>query len=340
MNVATPRHNAPQVLAGRCGAESLMSSFAECSVLVTGGTGFIGYHLVQRLCREGARVAVLVRDSDNLGRLEPLRAQLNLIEGDLSAPSFADLRFTPQFVFHLAAANVDRPLDDWAGAINANITGTANLLQWCSEDENRAELQSVVYTGTPFEYGPRDEPRGEDDALRPPNFYAASKAAGWLFCQAFAELRDLPIVGARPFLTYGPHQGTQRLIPAVVIAALQKREIPLTGGRQLRDFIYIDDVVDGLLRVAQTPTARGEMFNLGSGTGVTLREVVQRVFDLSGSSALCDFGALPYRKGELWDLRADVKKARDVLGWQAQTSLDAGLQQTIDWYRAHLSTFS
>lgn len=316
-----------------------MSSLENCPVLVTGSTGFIGYHLTHRLCREGARVTALVRDIDRLGRLEPLRHQLNLWEGDLSASSFtAASDDAPQYVFHLAAANVDRPLDDWSGAIDANITGTANLLQWCSRDEQSAALKAFVYTGTPFEYGPSDEPRGEDDALRPPNFYAASKASGWLFCQAFAELHELPIVGARPFLTYGPDQGTKRLIPAVIIAALQEREIPLTGGKQLRDFIYIDDVVDGLLRVAQTPTARGEMFNLGSGMGVTLREVVQRILDLSGSPVPFAFGALPYRKGELWDLRADVTKARELLGWQAQISLDTGLSQTIDWYRAHLGT--
>ena len=319
----------------------VMIAFADCPVLVTGGTGFIGYHLVQRLCREGARVTVLVRDKSRLQRLEPLRAHLNLIEGDLSAATFAEFKSeVPQYVFHLAAAGVDKPLDDWANTIEANISGTAHLLQWCSQNSVRDTLNAFVYTGTPFEYGASDKPRREDDTLCPPNFYAASKAAGWLFCQAFAELHDLPVVGVRPFLTYGPNQGAQRLIPAVVIAALQEREIELTGGKQLRDFIYVDDVVEGLLCAAQTPKARGDMFNLGSGTGVTLREVVQRIFDLSGSAALCKFGALPYRKGELWDLRADVKKAQGALGWKAQTSLDDGLQHTVDWYRAHLSTFS
>jgi len=340
-------------------------SFRQRSVLVTGGTGFIGYHLIARLLREEARVTVLVRRPHDLGRLSEFAGRLRVVQHDL-ATGFPSAALTanesaseeeeaeegeveaPEYVFHLAASGVERPTEDWPGAIASNVAGTANLLQWCSAGRAREDmetnLKAFVYAGTPFEYGPGEGPRREDHALAPTNFYAASKAAGWLLCQAFASMNDLPVVGARPFLAYGPHQGTRRLVPAVVLAALRNGEVKLTGGDQQRDFIFVEDVVDGLLRIArhagETPEAHGEMFNLGSGEGVTLRAIVARILEIAGSSSRPSFGSLPYRKGELWDLRADVSRARDELGWEAQTSLDQGLRQTIGWYRENLSQFA
>ena len=185
------------------------SPFHNRPVLVTGGTGFLGFHLLHRLHHEGARISLLVRDAGRLGRIEPFRPHLNLIEHDLSAAPALETPGleVPSWVFHLAAAGVERPTEEWAAAIEANVRGTANLLHWCSDlphaDPDQATDQAVglrafVYTGTPFEYVEGAGPRAEDVGLHAPNFYAASKAAGWLFCQAFSARCGLPIVGARP----------------------------------------------------------------------------------------------------------------------------------------------
>lgn len=311
-----------------------MITLKGCRVFVTGGTGFIGSHLVAALIAEGAEVAVLVRSSSNVGRLEPYRDLLYLVEGDLcqSDSLLSGLTFQPEVVFHLAAYGVERPLDGVSDAVNVNVRGTTNLLTQLSGKAG-TNLRAFVYTGTDFEYGIGRGLRTECDELRPPNYYAASKSAGWLFCRAFTEMYEIPVVGVRPFLTYGPNQGERRLVPYVILSALAGWDIKLTGGDQVRDFIYVDDVVQGILCAARVPDAVGGMFNLGTGIGVSLRTVVQQIIELTGSTSRPLFGAVPYRKGEIWDLRADISKSQQVLGWSAKTTLDYGLDRTTEWYR-------
>jgi len=315
-----------------------MTKLENCPVLVTGGTGFIGSHLVTRLLDEKAEVSVLVRNPAEIGRLEPYRDQVSLVEGDICQAELLGLEgtFRPKLVFHLAAYGVERPLDGVNDAINVNVQGTSNLLTLFA-GKSGTNLQAFVYTGTGFEYGIGSGLRSESDELLPPNYYAASKAAGWLFCKAFAELHGIPVVGVRPFLAYGPNQGARRLVPYVVLSSLSGQNMKLTGGVQVRDFVYVGDVVEGILCAAKTPAAIGEIFNLGSGIGVSLRTVAQRIIELAGSTSRPLFGAIPYRKGEIWDLRADPSKSRQVLGWSAKTTLDDGLEQTIAWYRENLS---
>jgi nucleoside-diphosphate-sugar epimerase len=315
-----------------------MSSLKGCRVFVTGGTGFIGSHLVAALLREGAEVGALIRSSANTGRLQPYRDQLHLVEGDIcQTDSLLPVQtFKPEVVFHLAAYGVERPLDSVSDAVNVNVQGTTNLLSLFS-GKLGANLRAFVYTGTDFEYGIGSGLRTECDALCPPNYYAASKSAGWLFCRAFTEIYGIPVVGIRPFLTYGPDQGERRLVPYVILSALAGQDIKLTGGDQVRDFIYVDDVAQGILCAAKVPDAVGGMFNLGTGIGVSLRTVVQRIIELTGSASRPLFGAIPYRKGEICDLRADVSKSLRVLGWSAKTTLDFGLGQAIEWYRKRLT---
>ena len=308
-------------------------------VLVTGGTGFIGSHLVGRLVEEGAQVSVLVRDPAHAGRLDAHRGRIRLICADLRGANSLNLGLLqPEVVFHLAAHGVEGPLADLEEAVSVNVLGTAHLLAVLSGTPGAA-LRSFVYAGTDFEYGLGDAPRTEADPLCPTNYYAASKSAGWLFCKAFAAVHQIPVVGVRPFLTYGPDQGRRRFVPYVIIAAIMGQEVKLTGGEQVRDLVYVGDVVDGILSASRC-TVQGEVFNLGSGLGFPLRAVVSRIIELTGSNSRPRLGAIPYRDGEIWDLRADVSKAMRKLGWSARTTLDDGLRQTINWYRSHLSQFT
>src|SRR5437868_2829675 len=162
-----------------------MRYWADRRVLVTGGTGFLGAHLVKGLIRRGARVTVLVREVNILGRLTPVRDRLTLFQGDISqAESLAGLSGTnPETVFHLAAFGVERPLESIDSAIAVNIQGTSNLISALLPVAST--LSAFVYVGTDFEYGPGMGPRTENDPLAPPNYYSASKAAGWYICNAF-----------------------------------------------------------------------------------------------------------------------------------------------------------
>jgi len=310
----------------------------DSTVFVTGGTGFIGSHLVGRLLKEGARAHVLVRDRANIGRLEPYRHQLSLVEGDIRQADSLVVgeNLKPEIVFHLAAYGAEGPRNSVSDAIDVNVRGLCNLLTLFSGDAGE-KLRAFLCTGTDFEYGIGDGPRSETDELSPPNYYAASKSAAWHFCQAFHEMNGVPVVGVRPFFVYGPNHGVRRLIPYTIIKALSGEDIRLTGCTQVRDFILVSDVVDGMLRAATTPTAIGQVFNIGSGVGVPLRTAIERIIKLTGAMSRPLFGSIPYRKGEIWDLRANPSKSQQVLGWSAKTSLDDGLKQTIAWYRENVS---
>ena len=142
-------------------------------------------------------------------------------------------------------------------------------------------------------------------------------------------------VELRLFMPYGPWEDPGRLIPHTVLAALAKREMAMTRGDQQRDLVYIEDVVDALLLAAVRPVPSGSVFNIGSGIGTPVRQIVERILRLMGDPVPPRVGALPMRPDEIMELSADITAARDVLGWQPRTPLDEGLRRCIRWFTEH-----
>jgi CDP-6-deoxy-D-xylo-4-hexulose-3-dehydrase len=171
------------------------------------------------------------------------------------------------------------------------------------------------------------------EGLDPINIYAASKAAAWAFVRMFARTYSLPAVTVRLFAVYGPGQPPKTLVPSAVCAALEGRDFPMTPGEQMRDFVFVADVVEGYLRAATAPGVEGASIDLGTGRAWMIRDVVTRLFQLAGSAARPLVGALPYRPGETMKQVADTRAARELLDWQAMTSLEDGLLLTVEWYR-------
>jgi UDP-glucose 4-epimerase len=300
--------------------------FRSGPVLVTGAGGFIGRNLVDALIQIGADVAVLVR---SIGpRLAGIQKSIRILECDLLradklAAQIDVLR--PAVVFHLAAG-VAAGIPD-ATIIESNVVGTANLLRALEKQP----IKNFVLVGSGFEYGAG---RGlqETSPLRPVNVYGATKAAAHLLAHSFRRSRGLPVISVRPFTPYGSWEAPWRLIPFVIARCIEGGKIPLTKGEQERDFIFIDDVVDALLRAAGVVgTDELEAINICNGTPVTIRDVVQTIIELTGNKATPDFGALPYRSGELWIQSGDPARAHSTLGWTPDVLLREGLQQTVDW---------
>ena len=307
--------------------------------LLTGASGFIGSHLTRRLVAEGARVHALTSNVSSVypSRLLDLRNSITLHEASLTdrgALEQVAAAVRPELVLHLGAyTHVGKSWQRVDECIQANVQGTVNLLMALAP----YDYARFVNTGTSEIYGDVDVPFREDGPVHPISPYSVSKQAAEQYCQLFSEARSWPIVRVRPFNAYGPAQSPDRIIPEIIARALQGRPIRMTKGMQTREFNYVDDLADGFVRLLTTPGIDGELFNLGCGEEVSMRDLATRILALLGNPVEVDFGALPERPTEIPRMYADSAKARRVLGWQPRTSLEEGLTRTIDWFRRELA---
>lgn len=292
-------------------------------VLITGGLGFIGRHLQARLLQEpGTKLLLLDREANAL-KLEGTR--VSYIQADLR--DYDALRriletTRPEVIFHLAAAGVGDPFLDVAKALNHNLYGTLNLLRAAFAESAATEMpQRIVISRTPGEYS----------AMNP---YAASKAAAWQFCRMYARTNSWPIVGAAIFQAYGPGQPVDRLLPSAIQTALAGEDFPMTAGDQERDWIYISDVILGLLAARDANLAPGTTIELGSGQMTSLAAMVKHVFAITGGPGRPLLGALPSRPGEDPFQRARAQETYELTGWRTTVSAEEGLSTTIAEARA------
>lgn len=307
---------------------SRIVNWAEQRVLVTGATGFIGCRLVRWLVEAQAQVYAGAAPGEAVERVDALPARAERLIFDLrdaQAVQAAVAESAPQVVVHLAAVGVTDPGVDPGLALAVNTGGTLHLL----EALKGRDVRRVVLAGTCHEYGAREAVEGLD----PFNAYAASKVAAWAFGRMYWRAHGLPVAVVRPFQAYGPGQPAHTLIPAAIRAALAGEDFPMTPGEQQRDFIYVDDLVVGILAAAAAPGIEGDSLDLGTGRVRTVRQVVERVWAMTKARGLVLVGALPYRSGAVMCLVADADRTARLTGWRAQVGLDEGLRCTIDWAR-------
>ncbi len=301
---------------------------------MTGASGFLGAHLVRRLIAQGMDVAVLVRDPGRALRLQALQVPIHtVLVGDLldrERLQAAIAGWQPEVVYHLAAAGVNPAASTHLEMVQSNVVGTLNLLEAC----RGLAISRFVYAGSCAEYGSGRD-LSEDRPPAPTNVYAASKAAAGLLVQTYGRTYGLPTVWLRPFMIYGPLERRGRLVVNTILTALSGEDVRMTGGEQERDFVYIDDVVEGFIRAADEayPDAVGQTINLASGKGLPIREVVRLILEIMGHPVKAVLGAVPYREGEMWLQSGDNRRARRLLDWAPRVSLREGLERTIAWCR-------
>jgi UDP-glucuronate 4-epimerase len=317
--------------------------------LVTGGAGFIGSHVCEALLARGDEVCVLDNFNDfydpaiKRANVAALRADatlrgggdgVRLVEGDIRdeqgvARLFREARFDG--VVHLAAMAGVRPsLHDPLHYADVNVRGTLILL----EEVRRREGIRFVFASSSSVYGANERVpfREDDDIHHPVSPYAATKRAGELCCFTHHHLYAVPVTCLRFFTVYGPRQRPEMAIHKFVRATLEGRPIPFYGdGSSRRDYTYVDDIVDGVVR-ALDRCAGYEIYNLGESQTVTLSELVDEVGRACGRQPVLD--RQPFQPGDVVVTYADVSKARAHLGYEPRTPLRAGLARFLDWYRA------
>ncbi len=308
------------------------------SVLVTGGEGFIGSNLVERLVREGADVRALVHYNPfgRAGWLDPeVHGEVRVLPGDVRD---AERVFTAvdgcDVVFHLAAL-IGIPYSYLApeSYVQVNVTGTSHVARACL----RAGVSRMVHTSTSETYGTAlSVPISEDHPLQPQSPYSASKIGGDMMALSFFHAFELPVAVVRPFNTYGPRQSTRAVIPTILSQLhAGAEEIQLGTTTPTRDFNYVDDTVAGFLAVAACDRAVGEVVNIGSGREISIGDLVQLLIAITGGTATVttDPARLRPPGSEVERLLCDNTRAREWAGWVPEVPLEEGLRRTSDWIR-------
>ncbi|MGQ9607340.1 MAG: SDR family oxidoreductase [Thermogutta sp.] len=306
------------------------------TVLVTGGAGFIGSHIVEALVERGDRVRVLDNLSTGfLSNLEPFFDCVEFIHGDVQDPqTAAEAVRGVDCVFHQAALasvprSVERPLDTHA----ACATGTIVLL----DAARRAGVRRFVYAGSSSAYG--DQPfsaKRETDLPDPISPYGAAKLAGEYYCRAFFATYGFETVVLRYFNVFGPRQDPNSpysaVIPLFITAILSGRRPTVFGdGTQSRDFTYVANVVQANLLAAERPGVAGRVFNAANGKSITLLELLAAINQVLGTRVEPEFA--PPRPGDIRESMADIAAARSLLGYQPQVDFSTGLKRSIEYYR-------
>lgn len=300
--------------------------------LVTGATGFVGACLTRRLLELGHEIHILVRQTSDRWRISGIASHIVQHDVDLRdahAVEQAVASIRPDRIFHLATYGGFSFQKNVDAIYAANFQGTVNLVHACE----KVGFDSFIHTGSSSEYGMKAEPMKEHDLLEPLGDYAVSKAAATLFCRSEALQKGLPIATLRIFSPYGPWDDPQRLIPYVIASALNKINPELSSPGSVRDYIFIEDVLDAYLAVMEAGIIPGEVCNVGSGRQTGIGDVVDRIVGILDNGVLPKWGmTLPGRpEPAVWV--ADTNRMKTRFNWEAATSLDDGLLQTIAWMR-------
>jgi NAD dependent epimerase/dehydratase len=315
-------------------------------VLVTGAGGFIGSHLAELLTQAGANVRAFVRytsrgDHGWLEDVEPDAAKaIEIFRGDLADPeAVSGAMHGCEVVFHLGALipipySYRHPRE----FVTANVECTLNVL----EAARREEPARIVHTSTSEVYGTAQTvPIDERHPQHPQSPYAATKVGADQLALSFQRSFGTPVVVARPFNTYGPRQSARAVIPTIITQALARDVVELGATAPTRDFLYVEDTARGIVRCAEVDGAAGEVINLGTGTEVSIGELVERVLRLLGRDVpvALDEDRLRPPDSEVERLVADTTRAKELLGWEPWVELDEGLRRTIDWLTHSLDAY-
>ena len=315
-----------------------MANFSGSLCLVTGGAGFIGSHIVDRLLRHGARVRVV----DNLStgyekNLAHVKSQIQFEQADLADPEVCRRAVEGvDYVLHQAAIpSVPRSIEDPDETNRSNVTATLNL----AAASSRAKIKRLVFASTCAIYGDAQAlPIAESSSVCPMSPYALSKLMGEQYLDMCRRMYGLEAVCLRYFNVFGPRQDPGSTYSGVIsrfLSSLQSGSRPtiVGDGEQTRDFVYVENVVRANLLACQTANAAGQVINIGTGNATSLLEVLRILSEITGAKT--DPAHQPPRAGDIRHSLAAIERARSVLGYDVQVGFEEGLRRTSAWFKEH-----
>jgi nucleoside-diphosphate-sugar epimerase len=309
------------------------------SYVVTGGAGFIGSHLADALLDRGESVRVVDNfATGNRENLDALSRTVELLEGDLADPGVArEAVAGADYVLHQAAIpSVPRSVADPLTSHRANVDATLQLLLAARD----AGVKRVVYAGSSSAYGDAPtSPKSEDMPTAPVSPYALQKLIGEQYMTMFTELYGLETVTIRYFNVFGPRQDPSSPYSGVIAlfatALLAGNPVTIVGdGEQTRDFTYVSNTVDGVLRAVTAPDVAGEVINVATGRQISINELARTLGTVTGNSVAPVHAE--ERAGDVRHSLADISKAKRLLGYEPAVDLEEGLRRTVEWYRRRL----
>jgi nucleoside-diphosphate-sugar epimerase len=301
---------------------------------VTGGAGFIGSHISEELVKRGHRVRVV--DNFVTGYKHNLRSGIEFVEGDLADPDVATSAVKGiDYVLHQAAIpSVPRSVDKPVESHRANVDATLNLLI-ASRDGG---VKRLVFAGSSSVYGDTEVlPKTETMPTKPLSPYALQKLTSEMYGQMFTRLYGFETVTTRYFNVFGPRQDPGSPYSGVIslfIKALHDGTTPVIygDGEQTRDFTYVTNVVDGVIRSAETPGVGGQVFNVATNSRISLNQLLETLKKIFGSDVKPVYK--PVRAGDVRDSQADIRKAEQMLGYKPIVGLEEGLRETVKWFKS------
>jgi len=304
-------------------------------ILVTGATGFVGANLVRRLVDENYQVYILKRKNSNIWRIKDLISKISTFDIDLLEKQrlFKLVhKIKPRVIFHLANLGLyggqDSSIEE---SIKVNLLGTVNLIK----SLDTVNYECFINTGSSSEYGTKVSPIKENDLCEPSTNYALSKLAGTIYAQAYAKQNKKPLATLRLFSPFGPFDHPSRFITQTILKMFKNGDILIKNPNTVRDYIYVEDVVNAYLICMQNPhKLSGEIFNIGMGKQICLKDVLKLLIKKIGSKSKIFYENSIKNENMMW--QADIKKAKTKLGWYPKKNLIRGFTETIKWFKENL----
>jgi nucleoside-diphosphate-sugar epimerase len=318
--------------------KEILKAYSGRNVLVTGGAGFIGSHLVEKLLDLGAHVRVI--DTMLCGnKIKHLMERKNLSVHELDVmdvPSIAPLFAGQDMVFHMAAlVGVEETQDEPVNLLNIEIIGTSNVIALSAQNK----IKRFVFASSSEVYGDSWQPMVEEGPFNPKSSYALTKLVGEHYCRAYYQKCGLEYTALRYFNSYGPRQDERFVLSRFVNRALAGKELFIYGdGSQTRDFTYVDDTVTMSLLAGVMDSGINQVLNFGTGKAVSINTLADMAVAMLGLKDKASISHIDYdrhrsREIEVFSRIADVGKAEKLLNYRPLTSLEEGLKKYIDWYK-------